>query len=64
MKKLPLSRMKLPDASIADAAKIDGEDNAGAFKAPDRKPTNVFMLNPPSRSTRVAEIGVDVRLIE
>ena len=55
--------MKLPEPA-SDSAKIDGEDNAGAFKSPDRKPTNVFMLNPPGHTTRVAKICVDVRLIE
>ena len=56
--------MKLELAAHADAAEIDGLHDAGALVPADRQATDVLVLDPPGHATCVAEVGVDVGLVE
>src|SRR5215468_6833991 len=46
------------------AREVDGAEHTCAFPATDRQAADVGMLDPPGHATRVAEVSVDVVLVE
>src|SRR5262245_5602354 len=50
--------------SEGDAAQVDGLNHARALITADRHAADVLVLDPPSYASRVAEVGVEVGLVE
>src|SRR5215831_13751615 len=43
---------------------VDGAEHAGGFPATHRQATEIVMFDPPGHTARVAEVGVNVVLVE